>query len=44
MIVAISVNSIIWSILVPWVLIWWRIRLENQSQRVQAKRAQLMEQ
>jgi heme exporter protein C len=44
MIAAISVNSIIWSILVPWVLVWWRIRLENQSQRVQAKRAQLMEQ
>ena len=44
MIVALSVNSMIWSILVPWVLIWWRIRLENQSLRVQAKRVQLMEQ
>ena len=37
MIVALSVNSIVWSILVPWVLVWWRIRLENQSQRVQAQ-------
>ena len=44
MIVALSVNSTIWSILVPWTLIWWRIRLENLSLRVQSKRAQLMEQ
>ena len=44
MITALSVNSMIWSILVPWTLIWWRIRLENLSQRVQSKRAQLMEQ
>ncbi len=36
-------NSAVWSILVPWALIWWRIRLENINQRVQALRARLME-
>jgi heme exporter protein C len=38
-----SYNMTVWSVLVPWTLIWWRIRLENLSQRVQAKRAALAE-
>ena len=29
-----AINSIIWSILVPITLIWWRIRLENVIERV----------
>ncbi len=43
MITALSVNMIIWSVLVPWVLVWWRIWLENLNLRVQEKRAHLME-
>ncbi len=39
-----SYNMVVWSVLVPWVLIWWRIRLENLSQRVQARRAHMLEQ
>jgi heme exporter protein C len=32
----IAINSTIWSVLVPWTLIWWRIRLENLAERVNA--------
>lgn len=39
----VSYNMVVWSVLVPWALIWWRIRLENMNQRVQALRARLME-
>ncbi len=39
-----SYNMVVWSVLVPWVLIWWRVRLENLAQRVQARRLQAMEQ
>jgi heme exporter protein C len=38
----IGINSAIWSILVPWTLIWYRIRLENLSERVNALKAQLI--
>jgi len=38
----IAINSAIWSILVPWTLIWYRIRLENLSERVNALKAQLI--
>ncbi len=38
-----SYNMTVWSIFVPLALIWWRIRLENLNQRVQAKRASLAE-
>ncbi len=38
-----SYNMVVWSVLVPWALIWWRIRLENLNQRVQALRASLAE-
>ena len=36
-------NMTVWSIFVPWVLIWWRIRLENINTRVQEMRVKLME-
>lgn len=39
---ALGVNSFIWSVLVPLTLIWWRIRLQNLSDRVQAKKAELL--
>jgi heme exporter protein C len=39
----VSYNMVVWSVLVPWTLIWWRIRLENLNQRVKAKRAKLAE-
>jgi hypothetical protein len=39
----VSYNMVVWSVLVPWTLIWWRIRLENMNQRVQALRARLVE-
>lgn len=39
----VSYNMVVWSVLVPWALVWWRIRLENMHQRVQALRAQLAE-
>jgi heme exporter protein C len=38
----IGINSAIWSILVPWTLIWYRIRLENMSERVNAVKAKLI--
>jgi heme exporter protein C len=38
----IGINSAIWSILVPWTLIWYRVRLENLSERVNALKAELI--
>lgn len=38
----IGINSAIWSIFVPLTLIWWRIRLENFSERVRAIKAQVL--
>ncbi len=38
----IGVNSAIWSILVPWVLIWWRVRLEALAERVRTLKANLV--
>jgi heme exporter protein C len=38
----IGINSAIWSILVPWTLIWYRVRLENLSERVNALKARLV--
>src|SRR5262245_44649976 len=43
MVTALGINSAIWSILVPWTLIWYRIRLENLAQKVQGFKASLME-
>ncbi len=39
----VSYNMVVWSVLVPWALVWWRIRLQNMNLRVQALRAQLVE-
>jgi heme exporter protein C len=38
----VGINSFIWSVLVPLTLIWWRIRLQNMSDRVQALKAELL--
>lgn len=38
----VGINSFIWSIFVPVTLIWWRIRLENFSERVRTLKMQLM--
>lgn len=38
----IGINSVIWSIFVPLTLIWWRIRLENFSERVRSIKAQVL--
>jgi len=40
---AVGLNTAIWSMLVPWVLMWHRIRLENIASRVNALRLKLME-
>ncbi len=37
-----GVNSAIWSILVPWTLLWYRIRLQNLADRVHALKAQVL--
>ncbi len=42
--IAIGINSLIYSVLVPIPLLWHRIRLENLSERVNAVKAKLMEQ
>jgi heme exporter protein C len=39
-----AVNSFIWSVLVPWTLIWFRIRLQNMSERVNAMKARVLSQ
>jgi heme exporter protein C len=38
-----GINSFIWSVLVPATLIWYRIRLENLAERVNAMKAELLE-
>ena len=38
----IGINSTIWSIFIPITLIWWRIRLENLSERVRAVKMQVL--
>lgn len=44
MITALAVNSLIWSTVVPATFIWWRIRLENLNERVNAMKANLANQ
>jgi heme exporter protein C len=39
----IGINSAIWTILVPWTLIWYRIRLQNLSERVNALKAKVLD-
>ncbi|MDX2139347.1 MAG: cytochrome c biogenesis protein CcsA [Chloroflexota bacterium] len=41
--VALLVNMAVWTLLVPIVLIWHRVRLENDAQRIQARKAALLE-
>jgi heme exporter protein C len=43
MIQTLSYHMVLWSVLIPWTLMWWRIRLENLQHAVDAKRAQLLE-
>ena len=38
-----GVNSAIWSILVPWTLMWYRIRLQNLADHVHALKARVLE-
>jgi heme exporter protein C len=40
---AIAVNLLIWSTLVPLVMMWWRIRLEHLVEQVQVRKAALLE-
>jgi len=40
---ALSVNMVVWSVFVPLTLMWWRIRLDNLSQRVQEMRLRALE-
>lgn len=40
---ALGVNMLIWPLLIPITLMWYRIRLENYAQRVQALKARLLD-
>ncbi len=40
---ALGINFIVWSILVPWTLVWHRVRLENFTQRINALKARLLD-
>jgi heme exporter protein C len=42
MVTALAINSTIWSIFVPLTLLWWRIRLENLGERVNALKMKLV--
>lgn len=39
-----GINSFIWTVFVPATLIWWRIRLGNLAERVQAMKVELLNQ
>lgn len=39
--VALLPNLVIWGVLVPWVLMWWRMRLQAVMERVAARKAAL---
>lgn len=43
MLATLSFAMVVWSVFVPWALMWWRIRLENVSERVNALRARALE-
>ncbi|MBL8145291.1 MAG: hypothetical protein JNL34_02810, partial [Anaerolineae bacterium] len=38
----VGISILIWTALITPVLIWWRIRLENRNQRVEALRAETL--
>ncbi|HYO88696.1 MAG TPA: cytochrome c biogenesis protein CcsA [Candidatus Limnocylindrales bacterium] len=40
--ITVGINIVIWALLVTPVLIWWRVRLENRSQRIEALRAEVL--
>lgn len=40
---ALGINMLVWPLLVPITLMWYRIRLENYAQRVQALKARLLD-
>ena len=39
--VALVPNLVIWGLLIPWTMIWHRLRLQNLIERVAIRRAQL---
>lgn len=41
--VALLPNLFIWTVLVPWALMWWRIRLQNTIEWVAARKAALID-
>lgn len=43
MLATLGFTMVVWSVFVPWALIWWRMRMETLSERVDALRARLME-
>jgi heme exporter protein C len=43
MLATLSYSMVVWSVFIPWVLIWWRLRLENLNERVNALRAKALE-
>jgi heme exporter protein C len=42
MVQTLAINSAIWSILVPLTLVWWRVRLESLSERVNVLKARML--
>jgi len=44
MLAAMSFNMVVWSVFIPWVLIWWRLRIEVLSEYVNVLRAKVAEQ
>ena len=43
MVVALLFNLVVWGILVPTVMMWYRIRLENKAEQVNAMKLELLE-
>ncbi len=44
MVIALLFNLVVWTFLVPVVMMWYRIRLENKSEHVNAMKIALLEQ
>jgi heme exporter protein C len=40
---AIAINLLIWSTVVPLVMMWWRVRLENLAEQVRVQKAALLD-
>lgn len=43
MLATLGFTMVVWSVFVPWALIWWRMRLESLSERVDVLRARVLE-